>query len=77
MGSRFRSRALMNHGDPQSLIEKLKTLSPERTTEVEDFIDFLRVRQRHSALARAAARVAEPAFANVWNNDEDSVYDGL
>ena len=67
----------MNTRDPQALIEKLKALSPERVAEVEDFVDFLRTREQERALARAAARVAEPTFATVWDNDEDSVYDRL
>lgn len=70
-------RDSMNTRDPQALIEKLKSLSPERMAEVEDFVDFLRVREQDRALARAATRVAEPAFAKVWDNDEDAVYDRL
>lgn len=58
-------------------MEKLKALSPERAAEVEDFIDFLRAREQERALFRAATRVAEPAFAEVWNNDEDAAYDRL
>jgi hypothetical protein len=67
----------MNTRDPQALIFKLKTLSPERMAEVEDFVDFLREREQDRALARAATRVAEPAFAEIWDNDEDAVYDRL
>jgi hypothetical protein len=67
----------MNTRDPQSLIDKLKTLSPDRVAEVEDFVDFLRSRERERALMRAATRFAEPAFAAVWDNDEDAAYDRL
>ncbi|MEO8718934.1 MAG: hypothetical protein ABI423_12015 [Burkholderiales bacterium] len=67
----------MNTRDPQSLIEKLKSLSPDRVAEVEDFVDFLRSRERERALMRAATRVAEPAFSTVWDNDEDAAYDRL
>ncbi len=70
-------RDSMNTRDPQALIEKLKTLSPERMAEVEDFVDFLRVREQDRALTRAATRIAEPAFAEVWDNDEDAAYDRL
>jgi hypothetical protein len=45
--------------------------------EVEDFIDFLRSREQERALVRAATLVAEPAFREVWDNDEDAVYDRL
>lgn len=34
----------MHAHEIQPLLEKLKTLSPERVAEVEDFIDFLRSR---------------------------------
>lgn len=67
----------MNTRDPQALIEKLKSLPPERMAEVEDFVDFLRTRDEERALARAATRAAEPAFAKLWNNDDDAAYDKL
>lgn len=67
----------MNTRDPQALIEKLKTLPPERVAEVEDFVDFLRTRDGERAAVRAAVRAAEPAFAKVWDNDDDAAYDKL
>ena len=67
----------MNTRDPQALIEKLKTLPPERVAEVEDFVDFLRTRDGERAAVRAATRAAEPAFAKVWDNDDDAAYDRL
>ena len=67
----------MNTRDPQSLIAKLQNLPPERVAEVEDFVDFLRARDEERSLERAAARAAEPAFAKVWDNDDDAAYDKL
>ncbi|MBM3358091.1 MAG: DUF2281 domain-containing protein [Betaproteobacteria bacterium] len=67
----------MNTRDPQALLEKLKALPPERVAEVEDFVDFLRTRDGERAAVRAAARAAEPAFAKVWDNDDDAAYDKL
>jgi hypothetical protein len=67
----------VNTRDPHALIEKLKSLPPERMAEVEDFVDFLRTRDEERALARAATRAAEPAFAAVWDNDDDAAYDRL
>jgi hypothetical protein len=67
----------VNTRDPHALIEKLKSLPPERMAEVEDFVDFLRTRDGERALARAATRAAEPAFAAVWDNDDDAAYDRL
>jgi len=67
----------MNTRDPHALIEKLKRLPPERVAEVEDFVDFLQSRDEDRALERSATRVAEPAFAEVWDNDDDAAYDKL
>lgn len=67
----------MNTRDPQALIEKLKALPPDRVAEVEDFVDFLRTRDDERSLVRVARRVAEPAFAKVWGNEDDAVYDKL
>ena len=62
---------------PQALIEKIATLPIERIAEVEDFVDFLRSKDQDRALFRAAQAASEPAFAAVWNNPEDDVYDAL
>lgn len=62
---------------PQSLIEKIKTLPPDRLDEVEDFVDFIASRAQDRALARAAMRASEPAFAKIWNNPDDDAYDAL
>ena len=62
---------------PQSLIDKIKALPPERLDEVEDFVDFLRGREDDQHLASAAARASEPSFAQVWDNEDDAEYDRL
>ena len=59
----------------QALTEKIHTLPPDRLLQVEDFVDFLRLREQERALASAAA--SAPAFAAVWNNPEDDAYDAL
>ena len=61
----------------QTLLAKIRTLPPEKVEEVENFVDFLRQRQEDEPLVRAASRMAEPSFAEVWDNDEDAVYDKL
>jgi hypothetical protein len=61
----------------QALIEKLNTLPIARLREVEDFVDFLRSKDQDGALFRAATAASEPAFAAVWNNPEDDVYDAV
>jgi hypothetical protein len=58
-------------------IEKIRVLPEERLSEVEDFIDFIRLREQQRALARDAAVASATAFAAVWSNLEDDVYDGI
>ena len=63
----------------QHIDRKLALLSPERLAEAENFIDFLRQRQKVSekSLAQDFSSASESAFAGVWNNEEDAVYDDL
>ena len=61
----------------QDLIDKIRQLPPRRLAEVEDFVDFLRLREDSQQPIRAAAKVSEPGFAAVWNNDEDAAYDQM
>ena len=63
--------------DPKALIDKIAALPRERIAEVEDFVDFLRLRDQDRALSRAAAAASAPAFAAVWENPEDDVYDAV
>ena len=61
----------------QSLIEKLRRLPADKQAEVEDFVDFLSQRDEDRHLTRAATRLAEDAFRQVWDNDADAAYDNL
>ncbi len=62
----------------QVLLEKLRHLAPEQVVEVEQFVDFLAQRQADQhRLTHAASRLAEPAFARVWDNPDDADYDRL
>jgi hypothetical protein len=63
--------------DTQALIEKIRALPAERIAEVEDFVDFIRLREQERALTRAAAETSAPAFAAIWRNPDDHVYDAL
>ena len=60
-----------------ALIAKLDALPTSRLAEVEDFVDFLRSKDQDRAFRRAALLVSEPAFARVWNDPENDVYDAL
>ena len=63
--------------NPQSLIEKIKALPPERLDEVEDFVDFIASRALECSLARAAAATSAAVFAKIWTNPDDDAYDAL
>ncbi len=65
------------HPQVQNVAEKLAHLSPERLTEVEDFIDFLRQRDSDQHQRKDFARASEATFAKVWDNDDDAAYDKL
>ncbi len=59
------------------LLEKIRGLPAERMSELEDFVDFLRLRAADRDLTTAAARLSEDALRKVWDNPEDDEYDRL
>ena len=59
----------------KALIEKIEALPAERIAEVEDFVEFIAAREQERALTRAATEISKFAFAAVWDNPEDSIYD--
>ena len=61
----------------RAILSKMRELPPEKVAEVEDFVDFLRQRQQESHVTRAATRLSEHVFAEVWNNPDDAAYDRL
>ena len=63
---------------PESLLmEKIRQLSPQRAAEVKDFVDFLHSREDVQRHTRAPTKVSEASFAQVWDNDDDAVYDRM
>jgi hypothetical protein len=61
----------------QALIEKIRSLPPEKVAEVEDFVDFLRERDEDRRLRHDAMRLSEDRLAQIWENDADAAYDDL
>jgi len=61
----------------ETLIQKIRSLPPERVTEVEDFVDFLKARDQDVALSQAVSRMSEEALRKVWDNPDDAEYDNL
>jgi hypothetical protein len=59
------------------LTEKMHTLSSAQLAEVERFVESLQAWQRDRELAHAVTALSAPAFAAVWNNPEDDVYDDI
>ena len=60
-----------------TLIDKIRSLPPEKVSEVEDFVDFLRMREENHQLVRAATLLSEAVFNKVWDNPDDADYDKL
>lgn len=60
----------------ETLVEKIKSLPLERQAEVEDFVEFLRLKEE-TQLNQAALKLSEASFAKVWDNPETSLQDNL
>jgi hypothetical protein len=58
-----------------TLAEKIGTLTPEQISEVQDFIDSLRLAASTDVPPTMPASLSEPAFAAIWSDPEDDVYD--
>ena len=59
------------------LTQKIRALDPEQVREVEDFIDFLRMRAEERGMTRTVSAASTAAFERVWANPEDDAYDAL
>ncbi|MDQ2096834.1 MAG: toxin-antitoxin system, antitoxin component, Xre family protein [Tychonema bourrellyi B0820] len=59
------------------LMEKIRSLPPDKITVLEDFIDFLLTRSEAHLLVYTATKLSEAAFAKIWDNPEDAEYDEL
>jgi len=62
---------------PAQLIEKIRSLPKDKVAEVEDFVDFLRMRYEERQLAHSMTKLSETAFNKVWDNPDDAEYDKL
>lgn len=60
----------------QRLIKKIGALPKRLIAEVEDFVDIVSAGESDK-VSDAALSISAPAFAAVWNNPEDDVYDAL
>jgi hypothetical protein len=60
----------------KALIDKIEALPAERQAEIEDFVDFIRLKEART-LAGDFMAASEGAFARVWDNPSDSIYDAV
>jgi len=61
----------------EQLIEKIRQLPPDKVAQVEDFIDFLRIRTHERSLSNAITKLSEPSLEKVWDNPDDDEYNTL
>ncbi|NKC12562.1 MAG: toxin-antitoxin system, antitoxin component, Xre family protein [Gammaproteobacteria bacterium] len=61
----------------EQVVQKLQALTPNRINEVEDFIDFLSLRDSNGQLTQAVMAASEAALNTVWDNADDAEYDKL
>ena len=61
----------------KTLIDKINALPVEQIAEIEDFVDFLSQREKTDSVVNAMTAASAPAFARVWTNPDDNVYDAL
>ena len=55
----------------EALTARIRSLTPEQLSQVEQLIASLQADDPY----RAALSLSETAFARVWSNSEDDVYD--
>ena len=61
----------------QELFNKICRLPPEKVAVVRDFVEFIGQRNESASLVKAASKLSEKSFQQVWNNLEDAEYDNL
>ena len=65
----------MNAIVPQQLFDKIAALPAERIAEIALFVDFVTAREHDDEWRQAMMKMSELAFAAVWDNDENAIYD--
>jgi hypothetical protein len=59
------------------LMEKIRSLPPDKITVLEYFIDFLLTRSEDSLLVYSPTKISEAACAKIWNKPENAEYEEL
>jgi hypothetical protein len=62
----------------KEIIKKEIDRLPENLlSEVFDFIQFLESKRGKSILTKTSQDLSASAFQNIWDNEEDAIYDNL
>ena len=57
--------------------QEIEKLPEGKLSEVLDFIQFLELKEGDRGLIVSAQLISERSFSQVWDNEEDAVYDAL
>lgn len=77
INDRVFKRDEMINANVQLLLEKIQSLSAERIAEVDDFVNFLRLKEQERSLTRLSAEISAPVCNAIWDNPDDEAYDAL
>ncbi len=57
--------------------KEIDKLPDSKLVEVYDFVKFLEIKQEREVLQKASQTLSEKSFENIWDNEEDAVYDSV
>jgi len=60
-----------------SLKREIDKLPEDLLAVVYDFVQFLEMKLDKNLLAKASQEMSQASFDNIWDNEEDAVYDHL
>jgi len=58
-------------------VQRFRRLLPDQQAAVDRLVDSLSQATGEARIVDAASSLSEPAFAAIWDNDEDADYDRL
>lgn len=61
----------------EALYLEIEKLPDEMIPEIMDYVAFLESKSGKMELAKKTQTLSEPAFAKIWDNEEDAIYDTL
>ena len=57
--------------------KEIDKLQDSKLVEVYDFVKFLEIKQEREILQKTSQALSEKSFENIWDNEEDAVYDSI